>query len=677
MSIQSNTSTINSSIIFDDSMLDPITFGPMTTLGLPDETGRPMSCVQTGYTVGETTLHQLDQHPITRGPIIMAQWKPNFALIACIEQFMVRHITPSNPVSPHLPLDESAPIQVIFIDTSGSMRLCVDKTPVGESGIREITRLDEVQWLLQLWIKWLYANKPSTLIAVISFNNLATLLGNRVFKLDTLESSNLLCAEIKRLVPGGGTQLLGAMQSSLAKIASMYPNPLEITIKTDGEFDSIMFGIETAYRNLCKQFKINRLTFFAIGEGINVDQINKLSVIQNSFHENSSRVLGLYGSKFAATIAGTYIITSDTPRVLLSPICLTLLTQAVCFLSTQVKYPVNTGESGKKALSKFVEFVSTKKGQSLESDKLIAALCYELEGGEIFQAFQPSNFKNWGQLYVLSIIESYKNKYPLNAGPMDSLFYTEVDEENLSKFQQLLMEHGNIVPTGDIITRYVDTYQSQSYSQSQSQSYDTATLRTASSFVVSSSGQVNVVSTYDSDPGCFGPDTVLPLLSMNITVKDLKPGTVVFTSDRQLVAIRKLIDTIGTLDLYQLSPTVFMSQYHPVDMPDKGWNFPCDISTKKVKASHRYSIVLEPLDINGNLHNGTILLDSGISAITLGHGRKDGILDHPFFANIDRVTETYSHLPGWTEGLIQVYSKDAIVTRDETNSVTMIRYPAN
>ena len=122
MSTQLPTSIINSnSIIFDDSMLDPITFGPMTTLGLPDETGRPMSCIQTGYTVGETTLHQLDQHPITRGPIDMAQWKPNFALIACIDQFITKQNLPprsSDPVSLPLPFDENSPIKVFFIDTS-------------------------------------------------------------------------------------------------------------------------------------------------------------------------------------------------------------------------------------------------------------------------------------------------------------------------------------------------------------------------------------------------------------------------------------------------------------------------------------------------------------------------------------------------------------------------------
>ena len=672
MSTQLPTSIINSSIIFDDSMLDPITFGPMTSSGFPDEAGRPMSCTDGGYTVGETTLHQLEQHPIHRTPIIMAQWKPNFALIACIEQFITKQNLPprsSDPVSLPLPFDENSPILVIFIDTSGSMQLCVDKIPIGENGTKEISRLDEVKWLLQLWIKWLRMNKPSTLIAVVSFNNLPTLLGNRVFKLDTVESSTLLCAEIKHLVPGGGTQLLGSMQTSLAKIASLCPNHrLEITVKTDGEFDPIMFGIETAYKNLCKQFKINKLTFFAIGEGINLTQINSLCAIQNSFHENSSRVLGLYGSKFAATIAGTFIITSDTPRIELSPACLTLLTQTVCFLSNQVKYPVNTGESAKKALIKFAEFLSSKKGQSLESDKLIAALCYELQGGELFQAFQPSNFQSWGKLYILSIIESYKNRCPLNAGPMDSFFYTEVDEENLSKFQQLLMEHGNIVPTGDMI-RYAQA--------DSSQAHDTATFRTASTFVVSSSGQVDIQS-YDSGSCSFGPDTALPSLSTNTTIKELEPGVVVFTSDKQLVEIQKLIDTIGTLDLYQLSDTVFMSQYHPVDMPGKGWGFPRDITSVTVSSSHRYSIVLAPLDINGNPHNGTILLDSGISAITLGHGRKDGILDHPFFADIDKVTETYSHLPGWTEGFIQVYSKDAIVTRDEiTNSVTMVRYPTN
>ena len=110
MSTQLPTSIINSSFIssfispisFDGSMLDPITFEPMTTCGFPDEAGRPMSCVQTGFTVGEKTLHQLEQDPITRDPIIMAQWHPNFALIACIEEFITKQKLPpqsSVPVS--------------------------------------------------------------------------------------------------------------------------------------------------------------------------------------------------------------------------------------------------------------------------------------------------------------------------------------------------------------------------------------------------------------------------------------------------------------------------------------------------------------------------------------------------------------------------------------------------
>ena len=672
----SNVPSINNPIqtlIFPDSMLDKITYGPMTDIGYPGEAGHPMSCKSTQYTLGSKTLSILDKHPFTRQPINRSEWNPNRGLQDAIEEFIGNaHIQATIPVSQVVisSPDQADKIMVFFIDTSGSMGLCVDKKPMGESGTREITRLDEVIWILIIWIKWLRITAPNTKIAIVSFNNEPVLLCNRIVTLNTQEACSLLYAEIKKLTPGGGTQLLGSMHKMLAKISTYKPTRLELVVFTDGEFDSIPFGIEAAYKGLVKSHPIKTITFFAIGEGINVNQIDNLCGIQNTFHENSSRVLGLYGSKFAATIAGTYIITCNTPRIKLDPICLTILSQTVCFLTTQVKYPVNTGESAKLALTEFAKFLNKKKGESVESDKLIASLTYELEGGEIYQAFQPTNFANWGRLYILSIKESYKNGYPLNAGPVDSRFHTQRDTEYLEELQELIIVHGNIVPTGNYIT-----------SPSAGPVHNTATIQSAATVQVNSSGQVTVYSSYDSGSCSFGPNTILPLphFIRPITITDLYPGLYVYTSDKQqIVAIRKVIDTIGQLDLHQLSDTVCMSPYHPVDMPGKGWDFPYNITKETVTSSHRYSIILDPLDINGMPHNYTILLDGGISAITLGHGRKDGILDHPFFANIDKVTETYSHLTGWEQGLIQVYSKDANVTRDPvTESVTMVQYPKN
>jgi hypothetical protein len=87
MSSNINTKQV-SNIKWLESMLCPILLGPMTNRGYPNETGRPMSCIETGYTVGEKTLHQLATHPKLGTPIDVTRWQINFTLESSIENFI-------------------------------------------------------------------------------------------------------------------------------------------------------------------------------------------------------------------------------------------------------------------------------------------------------------------------------------------------------------------------------------------------------------------------------------------------------------------------------------------------------------------------------------------------------------------------------------------------------------
>ena len=73
-------------IVWKDSMLCRVLFGPMTDKGYKDETGRPYSCIDTSYTVGEKTLRQLTSHPLKREPMDLNKWRINLGVEECIEE---------------------------------------------------------------------------------------------------------------------------------------------------------------------------------------------------------------------------------------------------------------------------------------------------------------------------------------------------------------------------------------------------------------------------------------------------------------------------------------------------------------------------------------------------------------------------------------------------------------
>jgi hypothetical protein len=200
-------------------------------------------------------------------------------------------------------------------------------------------------------------------------------------------------------------------------------------------------------------------------------------------------------------------------------------------------------------------------------------------------------------------------------------------------------------------------------------------------------GRATIAEPTDSGSCSFGPTTLVAMADGTfIPFSNLEPGMIVLTSDGKKVRIACLIKTRGEIVLNILSPKVLMSDYHPTYTKlGNLWFFPVYEAKTHSPALHRYSILLDTCATDGSPHNFCIQLADDFSAITLGHGNVDRfgdvpgkkILFHPFFGDRNQIAKCYSHLPGWSHGYVEVNSLDAIVERDQTNTVIKVSFPSS
>jgi hypothetical protein len=154
---------------------------------------------------------------------------------------------------------------------------------------------------------------------------------------------------------------------------------------------------------------------------------------------------------------------------------------------------------------------------------------------------------------------------------------------------------------------------------------------------------VNAAQFYDYDGGCFDGNAIVGLKNGTKRVRDLEKGDIL--KDGGIVEC--------VLETWLNHPTaavilnsVLFTPFHPIEIEGQ-WIFPKEIG----------EIVTIQLDswFNLILEGDKVIELNGIRAITLGHGREEGVLKHPYFGT-DIVVNALKKYPGWLNGKIRIPS---------------------
>jgi hypothetical protein len=155
---------------------------------------------------------------------------------------------------------------------------------------------------------------------------------------------------------------------------------------------------------------------------------------------------------------------------------------------------------------------------------------------------------------------------------------------------------------------------------------------------------------------CVGGKCVTYLRSGDIIeIEDIKKGMEIALEDGSFGTVKALIQSYADF-LFCFGP-LSITSYHPIKL-NGIWTFPIDhefdegvYSITSYEPMPVYSILLEE-------SNGLGIMINDIPVAPLGHGVKDGILEHPFFSNHDSICNALSSLDkdGFDNGFVKVKS---------------------
>lgn len=155
-----------------------------------------------------------------------------------------------------------------------------------------------------------------------------------------------------------------------------------------------------------------------------------------------------------------------------------------------------------------------------------------------------------------------------------------------------------------------------------------------------------IASFYNPSGPCIdGNGQTIMADNTNKLIKDLVKGDQIKTKHGEATIKCIIVTNIkGGECLMSNFDGMLITPYHPIYKSSK-WQFPNDVQKSiKTKCDKIYSFVLDKhhiMTVNGN------------DIITLGHGIKDGILDHEFFGTT-KVIDCLKQKKGWEAGLIQL-----------------------
>lgn len=146
--------------------------------------------------------------------------------------------------------------------------------------------------------------------------------------------------------------------------------------------------------------------------------------------------------------------------------------------------------------------------------------------------------------------------------------------------------------------------------------------------------------------GCFdGKGLVTMADGQKKHVQDLRRGDQISSSNGMVAVVQALVETVipkdQGIEVVEVDG-VLLTPWHPVFSNSRNaWVFPVEIGTPvRMQLGSIYNLVLD---------SSHIVKINNLDVITLGHGKSEGILSHPYFGTAKVIDDLKSH-PGWSTG---------------------------
>jgi hypothetical protein len=170
----------------------------------------------------------------------------------------------------------------------------------------------------------------------------------------------------------------------------------------------------------------------------------------------------------------------------------------------------------------------------------------------------------------------------------------------------------------------------------------------------------------DDEGTCFHGNCVVSLANgLNKLVKDIRKGDIVKTPDGSKATVTyaiKILCRNNRTTMVSFDNGLIITPWHPIRINGK-WVFPHDIGDETViECQEVYNFVLD---------SGHIMFINGIECVTLGHGFKGEVIEHPYYGT-NQVLDDLRAIDVCNNGFIELLPNSTVRDR-KTGLVSGIR----
>ena len=645
----------------------------------------------------ENALKASPLSPITRKPLNMKDATPNYALKSMIEKFLNGGENPlkieqpqkvdSNnttkiktfkaeviddphnkddvfvnvSVEPEKPESRKPLVLISMIDVSGSMQCSSSQDMKGGEEVG-ISRLGLVKHALKTVVSTM--NKEDKM-CLITFSGRAKMCLEAT-NVDDI-GKNTLLEEIKKMYPDGCTNIWDALRVGIIEAKKFKDYNTCLMLFTDGEpNENPPMGIIPSLRETISGIKNVNFTIstFAFGYAVDSKLMEEIAQIGNGIYgycpdctmvgtiftnfmanilttiestvridvknknlQNKYEIGGLYSG--ISRHLGFFMNKSDFKNTKIS----LFFDQKEKGLIENIDYTENNDEimdqyyrkrfidlisnnletkdfakTGKEITNLFDEINKIPKKTEFMKDLLIDLKNDDPNHGQVEKAFSEEYYKKWGLNYLLSFLRFHIVEQCGNFKDQSLKKYSSEDFEEMRKIGNTIFI--NLPPPendcgGD---KNLDSHQFTHIF-------------------------------YNAYGGCFTGDAFVELKNGKKKVKNLRKGDILANG----AVVQCLVENkINKVENVVKINNVCFSLYHPIEINGE-WVFPCEhFKVERKFIDCWYNLVLK------NKHEVVL---NGVKAITLGHNKKEGVLEHPYFGT-NKVIDALKKYDSYNSGFI-------------------------
>jgi len=313
----------------------------------------------------------------------------------------------------------------------------------------------------------------------------------------------------------------------------------------------------------------------------------------------------------------------------------------------------------------FIPSDEAKANRGASSD--IDALCKDIEGQASEAVSRKDYYERWGRHYLFSLMDAHTHQFCNNFKDPGVQIYGQ--GELFCNLQENLNDIFENIPAPQPSIRNVAQSnpgkaltgpERKKYAMSQQQRRMPSMSKTFNNVnSVCVHGRTRVTLRCPKDGGNGG------FVEREVPICQLKKGDSVLTENGDFAPVQCLVETVteSALTLVQIG-TLLVTPYHPIRIgSDSAWEFPLDVEGASVVKSDSFSVYNLVLDKEDR--HKAVMMEGGISSITLGHGLNgDATLKHDYFGT-DRVVQDLQKISGgWSSGHIVLREGDIKRTND-------------